>query len=115
MGNRPDPVMFARYSYYLAFVSASIMLATFLISFVRLPIASVLVNIVWLVLVTGIVGAFMGFAANRDFKRKPGSAQAMREAGIGFRVNLGATIVTVLFAIFAIIIRILSTVPITIR
>jgi hypothetical protein len=115
MNNRPDPEMFARYSYYLAFVSAFILLLTFLIRFVRVPIASVLINLVWLALVTGIVGAFMGFAASRDFKRKPASDDIMHEARIGFRINLGVTLIMLLLGFFAIVIQVVTSTPIQVK
>lgn len=115
MANRPDPATFAKYSYYLAYVSAGILLLGFLLSFVRLPIASVLIQIVWLALVTGYVGMFMGYAASRDFKKKPGPDEAMNQARIGFRVNMGAAAATTVLAIFSIIIRILASSPVNVK
>jgi hypothetical protein len=115
MNNRPDPEMFARYSYYLAFASAFILLVAFLVSFLPAPISAILVNVVWLALITAIVGTFLGFAATRDFKRTPGSDQSMREARVGFRINLIAGTVMILIAVLAIIIRVITSSPVVVQ
>ncbi len=110
MSNRPDPVVFARYSYILAFVSAGIIFVTLLLYVPVLPedLRRVLVNIVWLALITGGVGTFMAYAARSDFRRNPGPLSAINQARIGFRVNLGALSVTLVWAVMVIIIRILA-------
>lgn len=114
MRNRPDPEVFARYSYNLAFVSSGIIFLAIIISLIPLPIAAVLVNVIWLTLISGIAGTFMGFAANNDFKRYPGSDEAVHAARVGFRLNLFATIVVLLFALIGILAKVLSSTPVQI-
>ncbi len=112
MSNRPDPVLFARYSYYLAFASAAILLIAFIISVashvVQSDLPGILIHVVWLALITGGVGTFLAYAARSDFKRNPGPAEAVIQARIGWRVNLGALAVLAVSAFFIIIIRLLA-------
>ena len=106
--NRPDPETFARYSYLLAYISSGIILLALIISFIPLPIATVLSNVIWLALITGIAGTFMGFAANSDFKRFPGTPEAVHAARVGMRLNLFASIVIAVFALIGVAARLLT-------
>lgn len=108
MKNRPDPETFARYSYLLAYVSSGIILLSLIISIIPLAIATVLSNVIWLALISGIAGTFLGFAANSDFKRYPGSPEAVHAARVGFRLNLFATIVIMLFAVIGVAARLMQ-------
>ena len=110
MTNRPDPIRFAKYSYYMAFASALILLVAFIFSlpFLRSDLSSALINIVWLALITGGIGTFLAYAARADFKRAPGPAEAVRHARVGWRVNLGALFVVLVTAAFVIAIRIIA-------
>lgn len=110
MSNRPSPQIFARYSYYLAFVSSGIILLSLLLSAIPGDVGSVLVNVVWLAFISGIAGTFMGWAATSDFKRRPADDESIHQARIGFRINLGATIVMVLMALIGVVMRILSSI-----
>jgi len=109
--NRPDPETFARYSYLLAYVSSGIILLALVISVIPLPIAAALSNVIWLALITGIAGSFMGFAATSDFKRYPGTPEAVHAARVGMRLNLFATIVITVFALIGVAARILTSNP----
>lgn len=112
MRNRPDPEVFARYSYLLAFASGGIIIVSAVFWLIPGPVAAALVNVIWLALITGVAGTFMGFAANSDFKRSPGSEQAVNEAKVGLRINLLTSIVMILFVLLGIAIRIFMTTPI---
>ena len=111
MSNRPDPIRFARYSYYLAFASALIVLMVFVISlpFFRSDLTSALVNVVWVALITGGIGTFFAYAARADFKRTPGPAEAVRHARVGWRVNLGALLVVLVWAAFYVVISLIAS------
>lgn len=109
MKNRPDPETFARYSYLLAYVSSGIILLALVISVIPLPIAAVLSNVIWLALISGIAGTFMGFAANNDFKRYPGPPEAVHAAKTGMRLNLFATIVIVAIALIGLAARLMAS------
>ena len=111
MSNRPDPIRFARYSYYLAFVSALIVLMVFIFSlpFLRSDLTTALVNIVWVALITGGIGTFLAYAARADFKRTPGPAEAVRHARVGWRVNLGALLVVLVWAAFYVVISLIAS------
>ena len=106
--NRPDPETFARYSYLLAYVSSGIILLALIISIIPFPIAATLSNVIWLALITGIAGTFMGFAANSDFKRFPGTPEAVHAARVGMRLNLFATIVITVFALIGVAARLMT-------
>ncbi len=108
MSNRPNPAQFAQFSYILAIVSAGILGLTFVLSIIPSGATKSIAGIiVWAVLLTGSIGAFMGYAANVDFKAQSVSADLASKARIGFRINLGALIVTLLLAILSIGIAIL--------
>ena len=111
MSNRPDPIRFAKYSYYMAFVSAVILLLAFILSmpFFRSELTEALINIVWLALISGGIGTFLAFAARSDFKRSPGSAEAVRHARVGWRVNIGALFVVLVTAAFVVAIRVIAS------
>jgi len=110
MSNRPDPVLFAKYSYYLAVASAVILFFGFLfqLPFIPREIGGVLINVSWLALLTGGVGAFMAYAARADFRRNPGPEEAVRQARVGWRVNLGALAVMAVTAAFIVILSLLA-------
>lgn len=103
MSNRPDPVQFARYSYILAIVSAGILGLTLVLSMIPNTVTKDIAGIiVWVVLLTGSIGAFMGYTANTDFKAQSVPDDISGKARIGFRVNLAALITTLLLAILSI-------------
>ena len=108
MPNRPNPAQFAQYSYILAVVSAGILGLSFLLAVLPDPLKSVASIIVWLVLLTGSIGAFMGYAARTDLKTQSAPADLVAKARTGFRVNLGAFVVTILLAILSLGIRLLA-------
>lgn len=112
MNNRPDPETFARYSYYLAYASSAIILLSLIFWIIPGPVGTVLSNMVWLALVTGIAGTFMALAARSDFKRVPASEEAAHAAKFGLRLNLLTTVVVILFAVIAIAAQIMSSTPI---
>ena len=114
MRNRPDPEVFAHYSYLLAFTSAGIILLSFVFWLIPGQIAGVLVNVIWLALISGIAGTFMGFAANSDFKRSPGSTQAIHEARVGLRINLITSIVMILFVLIGVAVRVFLSTPVNV-
>ncbi len=80
--NRPDPVKFARASYILAHVSVLLLLLGFLAGIIKIY------NLIWLAVPASAAGAFTGYASRQDFKEKPGDEEFMRQAQIGFRVNI---------------------------
>lgn len=104
---RPDPETFAAYSYYLAFASSIILTLTFILGLIPVPALQTLRQIIWLVLFTSAIGAFLGYAANADFKRRrrEPDEQAVRQARVGFRINLVALIVMLLILILVIVIN----------
>lgn len=117
MSNRPNPAQFAQYSYILAITSAGILALAFLLSVLsglletgslKSAMTTFAGTIVWLVLLTGSIGAFMGYAANVDFKSQSVSADLLTKARIGFRINLGALIVTLLLAILSLVFAFLA-------
>lgn len=109
MPNRPNPAQFAQYSYILAIVSAGILALAFALGFIPSPVTKSIASvIVWLVLLTGGIGAFMGYAANADFRAQSASADLVSKARIGFRTNLGALIVTLLLALLSLGIALLT-------
>jgi hypothetical protein len=117
MSNRPDPAQFAHYSYILAIVSAGIMGLSFVLALLSNliqtdPLQSSVNDfasvILWLVLLTGSIGAFMGYAARVDFRGQSVPDKLANKARVGFRVNLAALIVTLLMAILALALAILS-------
>jgi hypothetical protein len=110
MNSRPDAVQFARWSYYLSYVTSGILLLAFILNMARTPLGA----IVWLAFVTSAVGAFMGWAARRDFKVRPADQKVMQMAKQGFRTNvLGFICLIIMFVIFLIIRGMMSqgTVP----
>jgi hypothetical protein len=115
MKNRPNPEVFAYYSYRLAYVSSGIVLLSIIISIIPGPITGALSNIIWLALVSGIAGTFMGFAASSDFKRVPGSAEAVHAARVGFRLNLFTTIVVVAIAVIGFVGSAIASMPIQVQ
>src|SRR5512139_2268776 len=103
MPNRPDPAQFARYSYILSLVSTGILTLAVLIAFIPVDAIKPLFHIVWLTIVTGAVGAFMGYAARADFKAHPPEHPELEhQARSGFRTNVFALAVTLLLAVFRI-------------
>ncbi|MBN1429342.1 MAG: hypothetical protein JXB07_13295 [Anaerolineae bacterium] len=108
MSNRPDPAQFAQYSYILAVVSAVILGLAFVLGLFDDPIKSFAGIIVWLVFLTGSIGAFMGYAAKSDFKAQTPPPELAHKARIGFRVNLGALAVTILLALLSLVITFLT-------
>jgi hypothetical protein len=115
MKNRPDPETFARYSYNLAYVSSGIILLAIIVSLIPLPIAAVLSNVIWFALISGVAGTFMGFAANSDFKRYPGSAEGVHAAKMGLRLNLFTTIVVLSIALVGLLAQVLASAPIQVQ
>jgi len=113
--NRPDPETFARYSYNLAYVSSGIILLAIIVSLIPLPIAATLANVIWLALISGVAGTFMGFAANSDFKRYPGSEEGIHAARVGFRLNLFATIVVTGIALIGVLAQVIASQPIQVQ
>jgi hypothetical protein len=51
---------------------------------------------------------FVGYAARADFKAQSAPAELVNKARLGFRVNLGALIVTFLMAVLAIVFAFLA-------
>jgi len=109
MSSRPSPETFARYSYFLALASSIILFITFIVMLIPRPLSEALVNIVWLALVTSGAGTFLAYAARADFRRNPGAPDAVRQARIGWRVNLGALAVVTITALFNIILKLLTS------
>lgn len=109
MPNRPDPAQFARLSYTFAAISAGILGLAFVLGLIPTDITKTASSmIIWLVLLTGSIGAFMGYAANADFKAQSAPDDLIRKARVGFRINLGALIVTLLMAVLAIALTFLA-------
>jgi hypothetical protein len=102
MNRRPDPITFARWSYILAIVSDVIIILALILGFLDFDGVEVIINIFWLAMITGGVGAFMGWAASSDFKRRPGPQESMDQARVGFRINMLAVGATLLVAAFVI-------------
>jgi hypothetical protein len=92
MANRPDPVQFARISYYLAIATATILGLTVLLGMLRIGMTW----IVWIALITSAVGAFLAWAARSDFKVTPGPTQAVKMARSAWRVNFYALLLLIL-------------------
>lgn len=103
MPNRPDPAQFAQFSYILAIVSASILGLWFVLGLIPNTVTQAISNvIIWLVLLTGSIGAFMGYAAGVDFRAQSAPEDLVKKARTGFRINLAALIVTILMALLAV-------------
>lgn len=101
MKNRPDPVMFAKLSYYLALASSGILLVSVVLALVRISAGPFL----WLALPTSAAGTFLAWAARSDFRARPGPDEAAQQARTGWRVNLLALIVMLLMVVVVIIVR----------
>ncbi|HEC23854.1 MAG TPA: hypothetical protein ENI95_13150 [Chloroflexi bacterium] len=109
---RPDPVMFAEGSYILAFLSAFILVLTFIFGLKVFEPVAFLRQIMWLALVTSGIGVFLSYAARQDFKRFSGPPEAIRKARVGWRVNLAVLIFMLVAALVAIVggLRIFTTI-----
>lgn len=88
MSSRPSAVQFAQWSQYLAYATSAIMLLALILNWAGTPFGA----IVWFAFLTSAAGAFMGWAARRDFKAQPGPEDAMLMARRGWRTNLIAFI-----------------------
>ena len=94
---RPDPATFAQYSSILAYVSFGLFILSMILTRASNPaVADLSFTFIWLVLPSSAAGAFMGWAARSDFKKKPGSDEDMQKAATGFRVNLLALILMIM-------------------
>ncbi len=98
---RPDPALFARLSYYLGIASSAILLIGLIGGYLRSAVGS----IVWLALITSGGGAFMAWAARKDFQAQPGEPEVVRMANIGWRVNRLALILLLALLALAIVVR----------
>lgn len=95
---RPSPVLFANLSYYLALVSVGILLLYSVLGLTGLRVQA-LTPFIWVVLITSAVGAFLAFAARSALPHTDATNRVMRRARTGWRVNLSAFVLMLLFAL----------------
>jgi hypothetical protein len=108
MPGRPDPIQFAQWSYLAANISAGILVITFLIGLAPVEAVKPLGQIIWLIIPTGAVGAFLGYAAGADFKKHPGPPEAVKQAQWGFRLNSAIFSLGVLLAVFLVVLNLMA-------
>ncbi len=99
---RPDPVLFAKASYYLGFATSGLLLLTLVLMFTRATTAAGLV--LWLTLLTSAVGTFTAWAARRDFQTSPPSDAIRGMANLGWRINRLALILIVIMAVMSLLV-----------
>ncbi len=95
---RPSPARLADISYYLALVSAGILLLYSAIGLAGLHVRT-LTPFIWVVLITSAAGAFLAYAARSDLTSADPDNRAVRRARTGWRLNLAAFAVMVVFAL----------------
>jgi hypothetical protein len=99
MSKRPDPAQFASYSYLLAVVSAGILTLALLLGWIPGDTTENISRvIVWIALPTSSIGAFLGYAANADFKAQSAPEEIAKKARTGLRINLLIVLVMLLMA-----------------
>lgn len=102
--NRPDPVMFTRWSYYLALTTSGLLLLTIALSFVPLEAIRTLPRLtVALALITSAVGTFMAWAARKDFATNPGPDDVMSMLNVAWRLNRLSLILIAILAVLALV------------
>ncbi|HOA23910.1 MAG TPA: hypothetical protein PK801_14935 [Aggregatilineales bacterium] len=94
----PSPARLADISYYLALVSAGILLVYSAIGLAGLHVRA-LTPFVWVALITSAAGAFLAFAARSDLTTADLDDRAVRRARTGWWLNLAAFAVMVVFAL----------------
>jgi hypothetical protein len=100
--NRPDPILFAKGSYYLGFATSGLLLVTIVLMLVRATgVAGVLV---WLTVLTSAVGTFMAWAARKDFQTAPPPPDVQGMVNLGWRINRLALILIVLMIVIGLIV-----------
>ena len=108
MPGRLDPVQFAQWSYQIAVVSAGILVFTFLVGLIPVEAVKPLGHIIWLVIPSGAIGAFLGYAAGVDFKKHTGLPESVKQAQWGFRLNAAMFSLGVLLALFLFVLNLIA-------
>lgn len=98
MSRNPNPGLLANVSYYLAVISAFLILPAFF------PPLGPVRQIFWLATITSAIGTFLGFTARADLKKaEPPLEEPLRRANAGFRLNLLIFVVMVVMTVLLIV------------
>ena len=103
---RPDPATLAEASYILAIASVLILLLAYVLSWSGA--VGFLSRIVWLALITSAAGAFLAYAARKDYERIDAPEADVKRARAGWRVNLAVLVLMLVLAAIAIAVGLLG-------